>query len=210
MCAPALAFNAAEKRLVARCNSPEKVQAWLNSLAYNFEADGKPTIRTLRRVVRDKTAHCLEGALAAAALLMTQGHPPRILCMEARDVDHNVVLYKKRGLWGCVAQSRDENLKSRPPKFRTLRDLVLSYHPYYWNLRTGDETDLSLRGFATLDLSPFDPSMWVLGEEEAKPIEDALYALSYTALFPRPGRTAYVCHRDERLEWVVPAKKQRF
>ena len=44
-----------------------------------------------RRVLREGTAHCLEGALFAAAALRVLGHPPLILDFEAEhDTDHVV------------------------------------------------------------------------------------------------------------------------
>ncbi|MBI3183254.1 MAG: hypothetical protein HYZ28_14040 [Myxococcales bacterium] len=190
-----------EAALVRRLSTPAKVQAWLDTLTYNYEGDGRPTLRTLHRVIRDRTAHCLEGALAAAAILRTHGYPPHLVCIEARDVDHNLFVYRRGGRWGSVAQSRDPHLKGRAPTHRKLKDLVMSYYPFYWNLRTGDETDLSMRGYASVDLSRFEVD-WVTADEDPRAIEEHLYAIEYRALFPREGRRFYVSTREEKIIWV--------
>src|SRR3989338_1489828 len=82
-----------EERIITEHSTPAAVQEFLNGLSYNFESDGVATLRSLRCVIRDKTAHCIEGALAAAAILSHHGHAPHIACIEARDIDHIVCLY---------------------------------------------------------------------------------------------------------------------
>lgn len=190
-----------ERRFVAKTNTPLKVQRWLDGLRYNWEKDGKSTLRSLRRVLKDRTAHCLEGAVAAAAVMQFHGHAPLMLCMEARDIDHNLFVYKERGRYGAIGQSRDPMLKFRKPEYRTLRDLVLSYYPYYWNYWTGDHTELTIRGYALVDLGKFKQD-WVTGEEELTFIEDHLYKIPYTALWPIPGKTKFVSPRKGKLRWV--------
>lgn len=60
-------LTAAERAVFRRLNTLEKIQRFLDvELAYNKEPDG-PTCRSPRRVLRDRTAHCMEGALFAAA-----------------------------------------------------------------------------------------------------------------------------------------------
>ena len=55
-------FAAAERAVFRRLTAPEKIQRFLDGLAYNQERDGE-TCRSPRRVLRDRTAHCMEGAL---------------------------------------------------------------------------------------------------------------------------------------------------
>ncbi len=127
---PKPVFAQEEKALIRRLNTPDKVQEFLIAeIEYDNQdeiEEEKETWRSLRRVIRDRKAHCFEGALAAAAILMQHNYPPLILCMEARDIDHIVFAYKRKGKWGCVAKSRDENLLNRAPHYRGLRDLVMS------------------------------------------------------------------------------------
>ncbi len=189
-----------ELTFIKHHNTPEKVQQWLNTVEYDYDERSDHTIRSFRRVLRDNLAHCFEGAMATATILQTHGYRPLLLCMEARDVDHIIFVYKEGDKWGAVAQSRDQNLKGRTPRFRNLRDLVMSYYPYYWNVRTNDETDLTLRGYATTDLSKVDGD-WSYAEGDLVFVEDILYDLTYRALFPTPGRKFFQSTRDEIVIW---------
>jgi hypothetical protein len=127
------AFTPAERRLIRRLRTPAAVQRWLNRLPYNTEPPpGRATLRSLRGIVRHHTAHCLEAALAAAAILEQHGYPPLVLSFESIDeLDHVLFVYRERGRWGSVARSRDPGLHGRKPVFRTARALALSYvDPY--------------------------------------------------------------------------------
>jgi len=127
------ALTPAERRLVRRLRTPDAVQRWLNRLPYNTEPPpGRATLRSLRGVIRHGTAHCLEAALAAAAILEQHGYPPLVLSFESIDeLDHVLFVYRRRGRWGAVARSRDPGLHGRKPVFRTARALALSYvDPY--------------------------------------------------------------------------------
>jgi hypothetical protein len=181
-------FTQAERALIRRLNTPAKVQEFLiREIEYDNQDEldsGDETWRSLRRVLREKKAHCFEGALAAAAILMQHGYPPLILCMEARDIDHVLFLYKRSGKWGSLAKSRDDNLLSRPARYRTLRELVMSYYPFFYNLETNDLTDITLRGYAKVDLRIFERD-WITAEEDLTFIEDHLYQIRYRKLFPR-------------------------
>src|SRR5678816_1385428 len=129
-------FTAAERAVFRRLNRPEKIQRFLDSeLAYNKEPNG-PTCRSPRRVLRDRTAHCMEGALIGAAALRMCGHPPLLMDLEAvRDVDHVLAIFRLRGHWGAVAKSNYSGLRYREPVYRTLRELAMSYFEHYYNLK---------------------------------------------------------------------------
>jgi len=179
-------FTEEEATIINRCDNPEKAQAFLNELEYNYE----DTAHSFRGVVRNKKANCLEGALAAASILSLHGYPPIILCMEARDMDHNIFVFRQEGRIGSVAKSRDDNLLGRLPKYWTHRQLVMSYYPYYYNLFTQDRNDLTLRGYALLNLGEFYQN-WITAEEDLLFIEKRLYEIRYRALFPIDGKRFY-------------------
>ena len=124
-------FTRAERALVARLNTPAKVQRWLNALPYNTEKGG-PTQRSFRPVARLKTAHCMEAALFAAVLLEQHGYPPLVMSLESQDwLDHVIFIYQHNGRWGSVARSRDPGLHGRKPVFSSPRALARSYlDPY--------------------------------------------------------------------------------
>ena len=124
-------FTRAERALIARLNTPAKVQRWLNALPYNTEKGG-PTQRSFRPVARLKTAHCMEAALFAAVVLEQHGYPPLVMSLESQDwLDHVIFIYQHDGRWGSVARSRDPGLHGRKPVFRSPRALARSYiDPY--------------------------------------------------------------------------------
>src|SRR4029453_12903856 len=131
---PALAtFTPAERRLIRRLRTPILVQRFLNQLPYNTEPKpGPETLRSLRQVLRHRTAHCLEAALAAACILEQHGFPPLVMRLKTIAYpDHGIFLYRKGGRWGSVARSRDPGLRGRKPVFRSIRALAMSYFGPY-------------------------------------------------------------------------------
>src|SRR6185312_12331988 len=154
------AYTPAERRLVRRLRTPTAVQRWLNGLPYNTEPPpGRATLRSFRGVVAHGTAHCLEAALAAAAILEQHGYPPLVLSFESIDqLDHVIFVYQRRGRWGSVARSRDPGLHGRKPVFRTARDLALSYVEPYVDF-TGRVT-----GYAVVDLRVMGGYDWRLSD----------------------------------------------
>jgi hypothetical protein len=128
------AFTAGEWKIIRRHRTPYQVQQFLNALPYNHEKNGE-TLRSFRGVIRKWSAHCLEAALTAAAILEQHGYPARLLDLESQDnLDHVLFLYQKDGRWGTVARSRDPGLHGRKPVFSTLHALVDSYADPYVDL----------------------------------------------------------------------------
>ena len=124
-------FTPAERRLIRRLRTPIAVQRFLNRMPYNTEPSGD-TLRGFRQVVRRGTAHCLEAALTAAAIMEQHGYPPLLLGLDSIDgLDHVIFVYRHRGRWGSVARSRDPGLHGRKPVFRTPRALAESYFDPY-------------------------------------------------------------------------------
>jgi hypothetical protein len=137
------------------------VQRWLNRLPYNTEPPPHPaTLRSFRGVVRRRTAHCYEAALAAAVILEQHGYPPLVLSFESIDeLDHVLFVYRRRGRWGSIARSRDPGLHGRKPVFATPRALALSYVDPYIDF-TGRIT-----GYAVVDLRALGGYDWRLSEK---------------------------------------------
>ena len=124
------------------------------------------TVWSPRRVLRERTAHCLEGAIFAAAALRVLGFPPLLLDLEAvQDTDHVIAVYRVRRHWGAIAKSNFSGLRYREPVYRSLRELVMSYFEGYINLR-GDRT---LRAYSRpVSLARFDRvhSGWMVAEDD--------------------------------------------
>ncbi len=170
-----------ELKTLTRLAAPEKIQQFLDDLPYNHEPDG-PTCRSPRRVLRDRTAHCLEGALLAAAALRVHGHPPLLLDLEAvRDDDHVLAIFRRRGLWGAIAKSNYAGLRFREPVYRNLRELVMSYFEHYYNL-SGEKT---LRNYSRpVNLSRFDRLQWMTAERDLWEIPEYLTRIAHRPLLP--------------------------
>jgi hypothetical protein len=171
------AFTPAERRLIARLNSPSKVQRYLNALPYNTEPPpGRATLRSFRGVVKHHTVHCLEAALFAATVLEQHGYPPLLISFESIDeLDHVIFVYRKRN-WGSVARSRDPGLHGRKPVFATPRALAASYLDPY--------VDLSGRitGFTVFDLRRLAGYDWRLSARNVWKVERALLDLPHQPL----------------------------
>jgi hypothetical protein len=196
---PRSAFTPAERRLIARLRTPAAVQRWLNALPYNTEPPpGRATLRSFRGVVRHRTAHCLEAALAAAVILEQHGYPPLVLSFESADeLDHVIFVYRRRGRWGSVGRSRDPGLHGRKPVFRTLRALAWSYVDPYVDF-TG-----RLTGYALVDLRRLGTYDWRLASTNVWKVERMLLETPH-----RPIRTSD--RRIARLRAWYRAFKARF
>jgi hypothetical protein len=172
-------FNPEERAVFRRLTSSAKIQKFLDDLAYNKEHGGE-TCRSPRRVLRDRTAHCMEGALFGAAALRTLGHPPLLLDMEAvRDDDHVLAIFRERGHWGAVAKSNYSGLRYREPVYKTLRELAMSYFEHFYNPK-GEKT---LRKYSRpVNLERFDRTGWMTSEEDIWAIPEYLMTIGHTPL----------------------------
>jgi hypothetical protein len=148
-------FSAAEIRRLRAFKNPVGVQRFLDRLPYHLAS----TAWSPRLVLREQTAHCLEGAIFAAAALRVLGYPPLLLDLEAdHDTDHVIAVFKVRGHWGAIAKSNFTGCRYREPVHRNLRELALSYFNTYFNLR-GERT---LRRYSRpVNLGRFDRDKWM-------------------------------------------------
>ncbi len=188
-------FHGRELAALRKLDTPERIQRFLDDIAYNKEAGGA-TCRSPRRVLRDRTAQCLEGALFGAAALRVQGWEPLLLDLEAvRDDDHVLAIFRQRGCWGALAKSNYSGLRFREPVYRTLRELAMSYFDQYYNL-DGEKT---LRTYSRpVNLRRFDRIDWMTAEEDLWPISDYLFSISHTRLLNAPA-VRRLTHMDARL-----------
>jgi hypothetical protein len=152
-------FAPEEHRRLRALKDPFGIQRFLYDLPYHL-AD---TAWSPRRVLQEKTAHCLEGAIFAAAALRVNGYAPLILDFEAtRDTDHVLAVYQINGSWGAIAKSNFTGLRYREPVYRSLRELAMSYFEDYFNL-LGERT---LRRYsAPINLQRFDKLNWMTTEK---------------------------------------------
>lgn len=172
----------AQRLMLQTLDSPARIQAYLDSLPYIAEELDRSPVR----VMTDGQAHCLDGALFAAAALRRLGFPPLILDLvpvAGQDDDHVLALYRLDGLWGAVAKSNYVGLRFREPIHRSLRELVLTYFEHYYSL----EGQKTLRAYTRpLDLTRLDAAGWMWDEQGVKQVSRRLYRLKPIPLFPPP------------------------
>lgn len=172
-------FGVREWQTLRNLKTPAGIQRLLNSLRYH-DAD---TAWSPRRVLRERTAHCLEGGVLAAAALRAIGHRPLIVDLEGeQDDDHIIAVYREHGHWGSVSKSHFNGLRERPPIFRTLRELAISYFEDYYNGR-GERT---LRAFSRpVDLTRFDRFHWMTSERPIWFVPKHLCEIGHVPLISR-------------------------
>ncbi len=157
-------FTREELRELRRLTSPQKIQDFLDAIPMNFEVNAE-TCRSPRMVLTCRTAHCMEGAMLAAAALRLSGYPPLVMDLKAAasDLDHVVTVFQDRGYFGAISKTNHGVLRYREPVYRSIRELAMSYfHEYF--LDNGRKT---LRSFSRpIDLSRFDAKNWMTAEED--------------------------------------------
>lgn len=180
-----------EERILRRLSTPIKIQDFLDSLPMNWEKGGD-THMSPRRVLQEKKAHCIEGAMLAAAALWIAGERPLIMNVSPKmgkgDDDHVVALYKRGGRWGALSKTNHATIRFRDPVYRTLRELVISYF-HEWFLNSTGEKVLECYS-KPLDLRTFGTD-WLTTEKDLWDIADALSERTHYFLVPK-GNWRYV------------------
>ncbi len=169
-------FTPAELRKLRSLKTPHGIQQLLDDMPYHLQ----DTAWSPRRVLRENTSHCYEGALFAAAALRVNGYPPLIIDLEAEhDTDHVIAVYCRGGCWGAVGKSNYSGLQYREPVYRSLRELALSYFDMYFNMRR----ERTLRAFSRpVDMKRFDHLDWMITDKPVWFVAEYLLTISHTPL----------------------------
>ena len=170
-----------ERQFIGTLTSPAKIQAFLDELPYSKEL----IYRCPLRVLRERVAHCFDGALFGAAMLRFLGYPPLILEMlpNERDDDHLLALYRCDGHWGAVSKSNFVGLRFRDPVYRTLRELVMSYFDQFYNV----DREKTLRGYTLpLSLKRFDSLDWMSKDDCLETIAQRLDRIRKVRVLTQP------------------------
>jgi hypothetical protein len=184
-------FTPAEYRKLRALKTPDGIQRFLDAMPYHLA----PTAWSPQRVLNEQTAHCLEGAIFAAAALRVIGYPPLLWDMEAdQDTDHVLAIFKVRGHWGAIAKSNWAGCRYREPIHRSLRELALTYFNLYCNLRH----ERTLRRYSRpVNLARFDSRHWMTAKNVWF-IAEYLCDIPHFRLL-RPGMEKRLRRVDERL-----------
>jgi len=178
--APNFGFSSSELRTLRALKTPAGIQRFLDQLPYNLSF----TARSPQKVLRDRTASCLDGGIFAAAALRVIGFPPLIFDLEAeQDTDHVVAIFKVGRHWGAVAKSNFTGCRYREPVYRNLRELAMSYFNIYFNLR-GERT---LRRYSRpVNLARFDHLDWIATDKPIWFIAEHLCEIPHISLLTPP------------------------
>lgn len=168
-----------EMEVFRRFKTPSDIQRYLNRIPY----DPDPGTSSPGVVAVEEKANCFEGSLFAAAALRVLEYKPLIVdLMAENDDDHVIALFKIGKYYGGVAKSNTTMLRYREPVYRSLRELVMSYFDFYFNIK-GEK---SLRSYSNpVDLSRFDGQNWMTTAENLDYIGDYLYEVKHHEILSR-------------------------
>ncbi len=175
-----------EMTLLRSLSTPGKIQDFLDALPMNEEKDGD-SCRSPRFVLRERQAHCIEGALLAALALFVHGQEPLLLDLKTKktDQEHVVALFRQNGYWGALSKTNHAVLRYRDPIYKTVRELALSYFHEYFLLKNGEKTLLSFsRPFS---LVAYDTE-WMTSEEHLWGLAEDLDNSPHFSLVPEVNR----------------------
>ena len=169
-------WTSAELKLISKLRTPAAVQSFLDTLRYSVDS----FYRSPRRVLKERVAHCADGAVFAAAVLRHLGYRPLLVDLLADDDDdHILAVFKGPCGWGAVSKSNTVGLRYREPVHRTIRDLVISYFEWYFNLKRKK----TLRSFSRpFSLARYDRLDWISRDSTLDLIMEKLDAVPHTSL----------------------------
>ena len=201
---PREAFTRKEWDIIQKVRTPRQAQRFIRTFTYNHERQGE-TLRSFRGTLRHTTAHCLEAALVAAAILEQHGYPTLLLDLESKDkLDHVVFAFRQGGRWGAVGQSRDFSLQGRKPLYRTLRHLVMSYVDPFVNEKA------RIIGYALVDLRTLVSTDWRFSSRNVWSVETALIRLPHRKLKSSDQRYEKVLRRYRAFKGKYPDRQVTF
>src|SRR5215831_17318145 len=131
-----LGLTPREFAILRRLSTPQQVQLFVNAIPANHEIGGETSL-AVRDVLRQRRAHCIEGALLAACALWIQGAPPLVMHLDCDPCDypHVIALFRRHRCWGALSKTNGACLRYRDPIYRSLRELAMSYFHEYFDKR---------------------------------------------------------------------------
>jgi len=170
-------FSKEQLGVLRRLTTPRKVQDFLD---YELDYNDRGSCLSPLEVLKQRKAHCIEGAMLAAAAFLLRGRPALLLDLRAdsTDDDHVIAPFLENGRWGAAAQSHFCGLRFREPIYASAAELARSYFEFYYG-NCGKKT---LREFsAPLDASRLKPE-WLYCEKDVFFVSKKLDALKHYKL----------------------------
>lgn len=179
------------RELFFSLDTPIAIQSYLDSIPYSTEEVNRCPVR----VLQDGLAHCLDGALLAAAALRRLGNPTILIDLfpePGTDDDHILAIFQQERHYGAIAKSNYVGLRFREAVYRSYRELVMSYFNDFFNIQ-GEKT---LRFYSgPYDLSRIDRIGWMWDNAGASAVEKHLHSLRL-----KPVITEGMIHRLSPLD----------
>jgi hypothetical protein len=175
-------MNPSEEKLFKQLNTPIKIQNFLDTLKINFEESGD-TCSSPRVVLRRKSAHCIEAAILAAAIMTYNKQKPLLLDLKAtdEDFDHVVCLFKQGKFWGAISKSNHATLRYREPVYKSPRELAMSYFHEYIN----DHGQKTLKSYSKpYSLKRYGTS-WITAEDNLWEIANDIDEIAHFNIIPK-------------------------
>jgi hypothetical protein len=199
--------------LFKKLNSPKKIQNFLDEIPINWEENGDSCMSP-RLVLEKNKAHCIEGAIFAAAAMKFHGLRPLIVDLEAAsfDYDHVIAVFKKHNRWGAITKTNHGVLRYREPIYRDIRELVMSFFHEYFT----DNGQRTLRAYSKpVNLSKFDKLNWITSNEDIWFIPNHLTEIKHFPLvnkkqiasFKKPHPIEITM--GKLVEWPDPLKRKK-
>src|SRR3989338_1424112 len=178
-----------EFKAFRKLTTSPKIQDFIDKIPINFEARGD-TCRSPLMVLKHGEAHCMEGALLAAAILWYHGKRPLLLDLKTTgdDESHVVVLFRQGSRWGAISKTNHAVLRYRDPVYKSVRELAMSYFNEYF-LNNGRKT---LRKYS----KPFDLT------HLTQPSPSSRRGQEKSMLFSNPGEVVWI-NSKENLAWLA-------
>lgn len=176
-------LSPAEMTIFIKQDSPMKIQDYLDTLKINFEIENE-TNYSPRLILKNKKAHCFEGAVLAAAFLAFHGRRPLLMDFITAydDEDHTIALFREGKYWGALSKTNHAVLKYRDPVYTSPRELAMSYFHEYYELN-GKK---SMRHFSKpFDLSRYPVERWITSEKDLDWLMDDIGRTNYYPAVPK-------------------------
>lgn len=181
------ALSTAERRVLAKLSTPKKIQNFLDTLPIHFVKKGEG-IFSPRTVLQKKKAHCMEGAVLAAAALAYHGARPLLMDFQTtqEDEDHVLAVFKQGGHWGAISKTNHPVLRWRDPVYRSVRELAMSYFHEYFMWQKSEDGRKTLRTYSKpFDLRTYTPERWAAAEKNLDWLAEVLDASPHYPIVPK-------------------------
>lgn len=197
-----------ESKFFKKLNTPNKIQDYLDSIPFNYEKSGETCMSPIN-TLKEKKAHCIEGALLASVALWVNNKEPIIVNLKVnnkKDFDHIITIYNENGYYGAISKTNHNVLRWRDPVYKSIRELVMSYYHEYFLIPNGEKT---LLGYTNpINLKKFGIK-WITRIDNLWDIAEKIYDAKIIEIVPKENKKLIrKAAKLERLSANIPEWKK--